>query len=1398
MRRRPRNNVQKLILNKFRKKIPMYTAYNKICEENGDDVINYPDFEFWWFRFANGMFNLNHDRKNDPKARNLTDLPIHIIDNIVKRLEHNEQFRLRKVSRDFRRFIDRSSVHHKKVTLKFKKNQGTLYFADRVTYYNLPMDVFDGIGSTYYNRRVENETYLSLASFDLTSILMMEGLELDLLQINVKMNWIAKEPKDSTALDKVYQAMRYMSTILKKSVRVKKIELRVEKEWHVATILSLLEPGVLEEIKIEYSDRREDWMRIEEETVAEMKLDRIAEMPQWKKAQIVRLKGFRVPVASAKHFYGFNHFETGFTRFKPEQIENLKKNTMSNWGTETVIYYPPEPEDPKITAYNRRQKRVGEPIVIPTTIRHPSTWPSCLQDFDLVETKKITEELPNCLRTLPSTSGFLKPPTSPSSTNNKWLESIIQGQIKRIRDRRPYQWMRQAVFYPLGPQQLKRLEEFPLRLPNAFRYQLLVQYRSAFLAVSCIHSKEHTIQMIEEALGSSGIDTDEIFLSTQNSVMNLKYGEQPKILSEASESTLLVVIDDTPKNKNAKKYYEDRLGFRIVRSRVLSYPEKRLIERKSGDYNLRQHPIRLIEFYSNKDRQKAKDLLKSVDVLFCGAMHRHTDIHESVSLFLAYEMNIKNDIGVAVTIKNEWEKDRITHAFSCHGLKVVYYKNHEEDDDLQYDENIRTFVLHNFPYHYTKTEQRLKLVKEIIEKNCMQIDNVELYEHRVRGALRSFHAARAKDIVKFVEEELIFIASRYNIYDPKGPRDSRDDIPWVISKKSQKNIEHITVYFKEPTSGRAMLEAILEEKKFKTHFLALDHKDHLGPQVTPCMRKSFSISRTIRAAMDTKLHRLDKQIRTTFPTLAANDDPIMEEHESLYYAARLFDEWDMDSDTGIIGVMGWCPRALDHFIRRLRTLLTPLTLEDTPELLSGVGEVYVKSLMEKYEGALVVEIDRFAQCVQLIGDAAEEALEDLRKFKDQKEKLQMFTEIPVGFPHLNPTIRDAIHIRAWEDLRMALGIDHLRFDMRSRVIEFEGNVAAYEKLMEILEQFSAEIFKKETSGREDPTCPTCWTNIDVSSDYFRFHCGHVMCRLCANAKIRTMTSTKLVCEQEGCEKLIAPSEIKNLILGGANRIKDLDTEKLIDLNRIIRDEYMLQNNLGPCSTVDCLGMRSQSEEGDIKKCVDCSAPYCGGCKRNPHPGVSCEEHRNLRQPDVSLQVYIRSVGAKNVKRCPKCDMMVEKISGCNHMECKKCRTHFCWICLHYVDGAGSGPIYGHLLEVHGGAEDMGPINWEQGGNPNLPAAIRRQQAMTDAAIHRAVMEDFVNQGVELLPLRVRAPPRLPTPPPVPQAIQYTVLPPGIRNTIPRHDEDMYLEFINQRTSLEEQNQRIAHLLNHPF
>lgn len=39
-----------------------------------------------------------------------------------------------------------------------------------------------------------------------------------------------------------------------------------------------------------------------------------------------------------------------------------------------------------------------------------------------------------------------------------------------------------------------------------------------------------------------------------------------------------------------------------------------------------------------------------------------------------------------------------------------------------------------------------------------------------------------------------------------------------------------------------------------------------------------------------------------------------------------------------------------------------------------------------------------------------------------------------------------------------------------------------------------------------------------------------------------------------------------------------------------------------------------------------------------------------------------SLFSAHTKDCPQCHSCIEKNGGCNHMQCLKCKHHFCWMC----------------------------------------------------------------------------------------------------------------------------------------
>jgi hypothetical protein len=75
--------------------------------------------------------------------------------------------------------------------------------------------------------------------------------------------------------------------------------------------------------------------------------------------------------------------------------------------------------------------------------------------------------------------------------------------------------------------------------------------------------------------------------------------------------------------------------------------------------------------------------------------------------------------------------------------------------------------------------------------------------------------------------------------------------------------------------------------------------------------------------------------------------------------------------------------------------------------------------------------------------------------------------------------------------------------------------------------------------------------------------------------------------------------------------------------------------------------------GKLDTSMSCSTKLCNLCGNAAHPGQFC------RGIDPDLAAYLAT---GNTKPCSRCNMAIERTSGCDHMTCIQCMNHFCWVC----------------------------------------------------------------------------------------------------------------------------------------
>jgi len=79
--------------------------------------------------------------------------------------------------------------------------------------------------------------------------------------------------------------------------------------------------------------------------------------------------------------------------------------------------------------------------------------------------------------------------------------------------------------------------------------------------------------------------------------------------------------------------------------------------------------------------------------------------------------------------------------------------------------------------------------------------------------------------------------------------------------------------------------------------------------------------------------------------------------------------------------------------------------------------------------------------------------------------------------------------------------------------------------------------------------------------------------------------------------------------------------------------------------------------------IDCSCQisWCFSCYSPWHQGMSCKAFQKdvvaSGQKALRYWAKCKSGGSKNAKKCPKCHFYIERVSGCDHMNCSRYAPH---------------------------------------------------------------------------------------------------------------------------------------------
>ena len=205
-----------------------------------------------------------------------------------------------------------------------------------------------------------------------------------------------------------------------------------------------------------------------------------------------------------------------------------------------------------------------------------------------------------------------------------------------------------------------------------------------------------------------------------------------------------------------------------------------------------------------------------------------------------------------------------------------------------------------------------------------------------------------------------------------------------------------------------------------------------------------------------------------------------------------------------------------------------------------------------------------------------------------------------------------------------------------------------------------------------PDCSVCLT---PASDPIQTPCGHIYCKSCfANqcsaATSNTMIPIRCLGDSDNCSYIFTVEELETYLTHEA-------FEQLLETSLT---QYVRTNirSLRQCPTPDCPSTYRFTTIWAKLLCHSCLNVICPNCQAKDHDGMSCEAYQAAIKADEEFAKWKQQ---HNVNQCPKCDAHIEKIDGCNHIECTNCANHICWQCMASFH-IGS-EVYEHMQEVHG-------------------------------------------------------------------------------------------------------------------
>jgi len=256
----------------------------------------------------------------------------------------------------------------------------------------------------------------------------------------------------------------------------------------------------------------------------------------------------------------------------------------------------------------------------------------------------------------------------------------------------------------------------------------------------------------------------------------------------------------------------------------------------------------------------------------------------------------------------------------------------------------------------------------------------------------------------------------------------------------------------------------------------------------------------------------------------------------------------------------------------------------------------------------------------------------------------------------------------------ALGEDIATFDIVStpKRILISGSDKEHETASRMVRKREMKLLGGVAAAKED--CAVCWTRAE--NPVFT-KCNHVYCIECfeglCSAAVSGDNESPVTCTGDGgeCPEIFSLRELQESL---SSKV----FEEILEASFVSHIKRHPQT-FRYCPKPDCGIIYRTTSDPAFNTCAKCLTVTCTHC-HNTHEGKTCAEYKD--EASGGYEALKRAKMELGIKDCPKCETPIEKIDGCNHMTCRGCGTHICWVCL--MTFLGSTACYDHMKAEHGG------------------------------------------------------------------------------------------------------------------